>query len=62
MLTGAIVRLNSWIHAEPAGDREDRLPVIQHALLRPGTRGTLSGATGPIESVILKRPAGSRTR
>lgn len=50
MLTGACVapRLLDLL-LNKLGDREDRLPVIQHALLRTWDVWNASGAAGPIE-------------
>lgn len=50
MLTGAIVAPQLMdLMLNQLGDREDRLPVIQHALLRTWDAWHASGATGPIE-------------
>ncbi len=50
MLTGARVAPQLMdLLLNQLGDREDRLPVIQHALLRTWDAWHMSGATGPIE-------------
>ncbi len=59
MLTGARIapRLLDLL-LNKLGDREDRLPVIQHALLRTWDAWNASGATGPIEVAHFEEAGG----